>query len=480
MSDDPAQRLTERQLEVLELLAKGLTNPEIAGVLGVARATVKNHVSAVLSALDVTNRTEAVGALSSLKGQARSQEPPVPGFGQRPAIAVLPFDALDAAEGDAEQAYFADGLVEDLITRLAAWRWFPVIARNSTFAYRRRGEPIDVSRVGRELGARYVVEGSSRRSGDRVRVTAQLIDAESGAHVIARRYDRKAADVFAIQDEIVEAIVSALAPAVARVERLRAVRLATPDLGAWECVQRGLHHYYGFGPDDIREAQHLFERALRLDPSCAPAYTALALNHMTAAMFSYAPDPATAIGLARDAARQAVTLDPEDGAAHAVAGSAMGLLRQTEQALVALRRSLELDPSSAFACFAYGLNILTFDGAEEASRMFERALRLSPRDPLFHDFEGAAATAFHISGRHEEAIAMARSSMASLGDAGFSYQPLIAASLARLGRLDEARSEASLLQEQFPNASLDPARLFVADEVIDYVAESLRIAGFRA
>ena len=166
MAMDLAPQLTERQLEVLELIAKGLTNADIARVLGIAQATAKNHVSAVLQALDVTNRAEAVGLLDGLAGRDAPAERSVPGFGRRPAIAVLPFDDFG---GDEHQRHFADGLVEDLITRLASWRWFPVIARNSSFLYRERGESVDVAQVGRELGARYVLEGSSRRSADRVR-----------------------------------------------------------------------------------------------------------------------------------------------------------------------------------------------------------------------------------------------------------------------------------------------------------------------
>jgi len=474
MAVDPAPRLTERQLEVLELVSKGLTNAEIARVLGIARATAKNHVSAVLQALDVSNRTEAVGLLDSLTRREAPQEGSIPGFGRRPAIAVLPFDDFG---GGPDQRAFADGLVEDLITRLARWRWFPVIARNSSFAFRERGETVDIAKVGRALGARYVLEGSSRRSEDRVRVTAQLIDAETAQHAWAERYDRGVKDVFAIQDEIVEAIFAALAPALAQVERLRAARIPAPDLGAWECVQRGLHHYYRLARDEIEQGRALFARALELDPGCAPAHSAIAWSHMADAMLGHGGNPLESIGSALTAARRAVALDPEDAAAHTALGGSLALLRQGEEARVALDRALALDPSSALASFSYGLSTLSLDTAGESLRYFQRALRLSPRDPLAHDFEGAIATAFHLAGRHEEAIAMTRRSMASQREAGFSYEPVIAASLARLGRVDEARAAIAQLLTRFPNPSLEPARIFAADEVIDHLQEGLRLAG---
>lgn len=475
MASGASPQLTQRQLEVLELLAKGLTNADIARVLGIARATAKNHVSAVLQALDVANRTEAVGMLEHLNLRETEEEAGVPGFGRRPAIAVLPFDDFGAG---GEQRVFADGLAEDLITRLASWRWFPVTARNSTFACREDGRAVDVARVARELGARYVVEGSSRRAGDRVRVTAQLIDAETGSHVWADRYDRDVADVFSLQDEIVESIVAALAPVLARVERLRAARLANPDLGAWECLQRGLHHYYLFLEEEIRAGRALFERALQLDPAFAPSFAAISLSHTTDVMLGYGGDPAASMGRALDAARKAVALDPLDAAAHTALGGALGLLRQVPEARLALERALELDPSSALASFAYGLTVLDLQEAETSVAYFRRALRLSPLDPMRHDFEGALSVACYIAGRYEESIAMAARSMASQGEVGFAYDPMIAASLARMGRDEEARVASEELRRRFPNASLEPARVFTSDDVIDHVREGLALAGF--
>jgi adenylate cyclase len=283
--------------------------------------------------------------------------------------------------------------------------------------------------------------------------------------------------VFAIQDEIVEAIFAALAPALTRFERLRAARLPAPDLSAWECVQRGLHHYYRMLPDEIAAARALYERATRGDPGFALAWTALAWSHMADVMLGYASDAAASLGQALVAARRAVTLDPDDASAHAALGGAMALSGRRDEAGRSLRRALDLDPSSPMANFSYGLNVLDLEHAEEARACFLRALRLSPHDPMAHDFEGGLAFASFLAGRYDEAIEMARQSMASQGEAGFSYEPVIAASLARMGRLDEARAAATALQARYPDASLEPARVFTREEAIDQLREALALAG---
>ena len=185
----------------------------------------------------------------------------VPGFEGRPAIAVLPFDNLS---GDPEQEYFADGIAEDLITRLSASRWFPVIARNSSFTY--KGKAVDVKQVGRELGVRYVVEGSVRKAEDRIRISAQLIDATTGAHVWAETYDRELRDIFGLQDEITQAIVTSMHPELERLEQERAVRRDPVTLDAWDCILRGWWHLWNYTEGGILAAQRSFERAIELDP----------------------------------------------------------------------------------------------------------------------------------------------------------------------------------------------------------------------
>jgi len=387
----PNHPLTPRQLEVLELVAKGLTNQEIGNVLGISMGTARNHVAAVLEGLDVTNRTEAATALAEL-GSGPSMPPidpafTVTGFGDRPAIVVLPFDNLSR---DPNDEYFADGLVEDLTTRLACYRWFPVIARNSAFVW--KGRPVDMKEVSETLGARYLVEGSTRRSGGRVRVTAQLIDGSTGRHIWADRFDRDLTELFEVQDEIVDTIIGALAPAIAGFDRLRATRVPAQDLDAWDCVQRGFWHFYKGEPDELGAAAGWFQRAIELDSACAPGFVGLSQTLGLQVLWGQGESIAKDMVPAFEAANRAVALDPDDASAHANVGVMLAMSARGEEALPSLCRATELNPSLANAFFGLGHAHLVSD-PDESVRMFERAIRLSPRDPLlgtFHAYLGHA------------------------------------------------------------------------------------------
>ena len=230
----------------------------------------------------------------------------VPGFGGAPAIAVLAFDNLS---GDPEQEYFADGIAEDLVTRLSSWRSFPVIARNSSFTY--KGRAVDVQKVGSELGARYIVEGSVRKAGDRVRISAQLIDASTGTHVWAEMYDRQLRDIFAIQDEIVEEVVGAMRPQLVQSERLRAVREQPRDLGAYDLTIRGRWHYFRYSKGDNAKARSFFERALDIDPSYAKAWSRLAATHLMDVFYEWADLPAESLIEMERATRACIEADSE-------------------------------------------------------------------------------------------------------------------------------------------------------------------------
>jgi adenylate cyclase len=484
--------LTPRQLEVLELLAKGLTNPEIAGVLGIAAGTVKLHVSAVIAALGVTNRTEAAVALGELtvassRSQGREAGTRVPGFGDRPALVVLPFDNLGT---DPEQDHFADGLSEDLTTALACWRWFPVIARNSAFSY--RGRSVDVTQVAAELGARYVIEGSTRRSGGRVRVHVQLIDGESGAHLLAERYDFELNDVFSVQDEIVASIFSALEPTLARVEGLRARHKAPQQLTVWESFQRGLSSLNRHDRAGAEDARAFLARAVETGPEFAPAHAALALSRIMDATIAAGrtqgerdADPMEAM---RDAAkcvvdalalgRRAVDLDPRDAAAHGALAGALALSGQTQEAEAAFRRSLDLNPSSASASWGLGNLMLATDRSEEASASYQRSLRLSPRDPLLHHFLGGFGIADLLLGRWEEALESFRRSVSVSPPEGMSYLPCLTTCLVLLGREDEARAEARAVFELRRGFNLQLARLLGPQRLIDLMRETYARIGF--
>ena len=233
----------------------------------------------------------------------------------KPSIAVLAFDNLS---GDPEQEYFADGIAENLITALSRIRWLLVIARNSTFTY--KGKAVDVKQVGREMGVRYVLEGSVRKAGGRVRISAQLIDADTGAHVWARRYDRELEDIFAVQDEITETIVAAIEPELGEVERERAHRKPPDSLDAWESYQRGLWHMWRMDAEDLAEARRLFQRAAELDPNFVQPLAASGYALFLEATNSYADSPLENFERALRLANKAISLDDKEALAHFTLG----------------------------------------------------------------------------------------------------------------------------------------------------------------
>jgi adenylate cyclase len=461
---------------VLELMARGLVNREIASALGIAPATVKRHVSMVIDALGVTNRTEAVAALHGLGLQSQETETrpdhAVPGFGSRPAIAVLPFDNLSS---DPEQEYFADGLVEDLTTGLAAHRWFPVIARNSCFVYKGRG--VDIGQVSRELGARYIVEGSTRRAGDRVRIQVQLIDGASGEHVFAERYDRELTDIFVLQDEVVERIVMALQPALFRIEGVRATRRPARDLDAWECVQRGVLLGWNRTKEALVESRPLFQRAAELDPGFAAPQTCLSGTHIGELTLGFSESPAESAAAALHHAERAVQLDDRDAAAQFALSGALYLHRRLTEAEAAALRTIELDPSFARAYWGLTFTRRTPEQAEEAVALLEKAIRLSPQDPMLHEFRSYLASAYFVAGRDAEALAEAGRALVLHRGSPFA-QGLATAAAAFLGRDDEAKRGLATLLEIDPHHQPDVLRLFHPEALIDRYVEGLRRAGF--
>ena len=351
----------------------------------------------------------------------------------KPSIAVLSFQNMS---GDAEQEYFADGVVEDIITALSRIRWLFVIARNSSFIY--KGQAVDIKRVGRELGVRYVLEGSVRRGGNRIRVTAQLIDALSGAHVWAERYDRDLSDIFAVQDEITSSVAGVIEPALAEAEQQRALRKLPERLDAWEAYQRGMWHFNKHGAEENRTAQGFFRQAMTIDPKFSPAHYgyALALQwdvwHYSTRSFLEVQGPA------REEAGIAVSLDDKDAVAHAVLAHMLMWGSEWEAAIAEARTAVALNPNSAFVISMLGC-VLGFGGyREEALDRLRQAMRASPHDPLTwlwlqwvgavqlfaQDFEAAAVTLREVI-RLRPGFVMPYGTMA--------------ASLAHLGRLNEAR-----------------------------------------
>ncbi len=321
----------------------------------------------------------------------------------KPSLVVLPFQNMS---GDPEQDYFVDGLVEDITTSLCCIRSLFVIARNSAFSY--KGQAVDVRQVGRELGVRYVMEGSVRRVGNRVRITGQLVDATSGVHVWTDRFDEALDDVFQLQDRVAERAAGAIEPTIQRVEIERVRRKATQDLAAYDYYLRGLARLHEGSGEAARAAYSLFIKATELDPTYGAAYglAAFSAGRMKSSglLAVSAPEIAEGVRLAW-LATQYGRDDPTALCYAALPLSVLGLNRKAGAGVI--DRACALNPNSAMAWYVSGATRNFLGETASAIAKFERAIRLSPVDPLLHQFLGGMAFALNLEGRHEEAVAVA-------------------------------------------------------------------------
>jgi TolB-like protein/cytochrome c-type biogenesis protein CcmH/NrfG len=381
----------------------------------------------------------------ALSHQALSHQAlPLP---DRPAIAVLPFTNLT---GDPEQEYFSDGISEDIITALSKLRWFFVIARNSSFIY--KGKAVHMKQIAEELGVGYVVEGSVQRGGDRVRITAQLNDVATGSHIWAERYDRGLADVFAVQDEITEAIVATIEPQLYAAENFRARRKPPDSMDAWDLVMRALSHCWRVTRQDNMVAQALLEKATAIDPHYGQALGVLAASHTFSAHMGWA-DMATVAPIAERAALAAILADSEDPWAHYALGCAYLSTRRFDDSLAEFELALRLNPNFSLAQGYYGLTLAYCGRWEDADLAARRALRLSPRDPFSAVFYGIAAYAQFVGRNYDEAMRLAREGIRQRGDFVGAYRVLTAAA-AMAGADDVAKSALQELRRAQPNISL--------------------------
>jgi len=395
----------------------------------------------------------------------------------KPSIAVLPFTNMS---GDPEQEYFADGVTEDLITALSRIRWFFVIARNSCFAY--KGQSTDIRDVARKLGVAYVLEGSVRKAGNRVRVTAQLIDGGSGNHVWAQRYDRDLEDIFSVQDEITETLAGAIEPELGKAERERARTRRPDDLRAWDLCQRGLWHTYKRTRQDLADAQHMFRQAIEIDPGLARAYAAAEEAFFFQFVGGYVDTGEAAKADALRFAEKAVQLDGEDAFNRYALGRALTLVRRHDSAVFELRKAIELNPSFAQAHSALAMALATGGHPEEALPHIELAMRLSPQDPYFGQFLVRRAEACLFSGRVVEAVEAAERSLRE-PNIQWSRWAILAAAQAHLGRLEEARRSIEALRILRPEIDLAFTRDYwpIADaNALEYLLDGLRKAGMSA
>jgi TolB-like protein len=352
----------------------------------------------------------------------------------KPSIAVLPFQNMS---GDAEQEYFADGMVEEIITALSRMRWPFVIARNSSFTY--KGRTVDVKQVGRELGVRYVLEGSVRKAANRIRITGQLIDTSTGAHLWANRFDGGLEDVFELQDRVTSSVVGAIAPKLEQAEIERAKRKPTESLDAYDYYLRGLANLYHWTKESVNEALRLFHKAIQLDADFGPAYGVAAWCYfwrMANGWTTVRPHDVAEVSLLAGRAAESGT---DDAIALSFSGLALGLVAGEVEAGAALvDRALVLNPNLAAAWYASGYFRANLGDHDIAIEHIARAMRLSPLDPQMFYMRHLTALAHFLAGRYDEAWPLAE--RASRERPNFlACLRVAAASNALAGRLDEAR-----------------------------------------
>jgi adenylate cyclase len=392
-----------------------------------------------------------------MPGDVRHRSEPIPaapGKTVRPSIAVLPFSNMS---GDREQEYFSDGITEDIITDLSKIAGLFVIARNSSFVY--KGKTVSIPDVARDLGVRYVLEGSVRRAGSRVRVTAQLIDSTNGGHVWAERYDRQLDDIFAVQDDVTQSIVGMLKVRLTPDEMKRAIGVGTKNIEAYDYCLRGHASYLTFTPDGIRLARDLYQRAYETDPGYAEPHAAIARSHAYEWTTGLSRDRARTLDIAVVEAERAVELDPELPIAHATLGWASLWVGDHARALATTERSVQLAPNDADILIWRAFCLSWCGCAIEATNLLETAFRLNPHVPALYYL--ARGQNYFVMEAFDRAIDV-------LGQGTMKFPTFIpcylflAASLALSGQMDEAAKVKADIHRLSPNYSANAAAFFVA------------------
>jgi adenylate cyclase len=388
----------------------------------------------------------AAGTASEISGQRQISAPPLPDM---PSIAVLPFENMS---GDPEQQYFADGMVEEITTALSRFKWLFVIARNSSFTF--KGKAVDIKEVGLRLGVRYILEGSVRKSSGKVRITGQLIDAVTGAHIWADRFERDLTDVFALQDEVAVAVVSAIEPKLRRQEIALATRRRPDNLTAYDFYLRALPHFYTSTREGFAESIKLAHSALELDTRFSFVAALASLCHTLNVTMGYAVDPQFDRREAIRLFRLALSIDDSDPVTLANAATVSAfMVGDSESEIEMADRAVSLNPNAFEAWHGRGWVYRIAGLPEEAIRSFERAIRLSPVDPLLHrSFIGMAMALIEL-GRFEEAISAARKAVRQNPAHSASYRCL-ASAFAHLGGDAEAREAAACVLVHDPSFTI--------------------------
>ena len=447
---------------------EGLAEPGGILVSGTTYDQVKSKVDVAFDDVGVRELKNIVEPVRCYRivGTPQVKVPATKAAIEKPSIAVLPFTNMS---GDPEQQYFSDGITEDIITELSRSRSLFVIARNSSFQY--RDKAVDMHKVARELGVRYVVEGSVRKMGDRIRITAQLIDAVPGIHLWSERFDRGIEDLFAVQDEVTQTIVATVSGRLEEAEIRSAANRRTNSLPAYDCFLRGVELLRGYGADDNRRARELFEQATSLDPNFAVAHAYLALSLLVENGYGSASQSIKDRSL--DIALVAVRLDPRDSRCHLFLGQAYRFRSEFDTAISHMERSIKLNPNDATGVAQFGALLTVAGRAGEGIDLIRKAMRLNPYHPEW--YWGVLAAALYAGRRYEEALEANQENRASKHPWTMART---AACLARLGRLDESRevaAEVLRLNPDFHLRAAMPPYKYEADA--EHLLDGMRQAG---
>lgn len=468
-------KLSPREEEIAKAYSDGESYNQIADRLFIAPSTVRTHLTTIYRKLGVSSKLELhkfFEAKSQSSEDANNRSTLLP---DKPSIAVLAFENMS---GDPDQEYFSDGITDDIITALSRSPWLFIIARNTTFTY--KGAKVDVKRVADDLGVRYVLEGSVRRSGDRIRVTAQLIDGLSGGHVWSERYDGLLADVFDLQDEITGNVVASILTRVHLTAGEPVEKRLRPDLTVWELTMRAWHLLYDFDAESYVKAEALLEQALERDPESAEAHLVYSVILYHSVVLGFADDASATAKKAYEQGRRATRLDDRNEYAQWALGLSCFALRRHEEAVTALDRAIELNPNCSVAQGSLGTALGLLSRVDEAIVSQEIAIRSNPRDPsIFFRFSGMAL-AHYLAERFNTAIEWA-SKAVHLMPQWYFGQFLLIASYVRAGRQEDAKAAVENCYSALPNASVsDLDRMPLKDAAeMERIKDCLREAGLR-
>jgi adenylate cyclase len=421
--DQVCDKLSFRFEDMGEQSVKNIARP-----IGIHRISLENNSGTVVTPAHALPRSSVASS-------------------ERPTLAVLPFANIS---GDLEQEYFADGISEDIITGLSKLRWFFVIARNSSFAF--KGKTVDVKRVARELGVRYVLEGSVRKGGNRVRITAQLIDAGTGNHIWADRYDGDLSDVFALQDEITRKVVAAIEPRLLEAEGIHSQNRSPEDLGAWDMVIQANYLFWRLTKTEGEAAVEMLDRTVKRYPDYAAAHSMLAFALLVSRLLGWsftAPQVQQAAALASRAAE----LDDSDPWAHLALGYLAHTMRRTDEAVEEYQRAIDLNPNFAAAYGYLGYTLALAGRSDQAIPHLETAIRLSPQDPQNAIFNTGLGAAHYLAERYAEAVGFGRKAIQQRSQITAGHRIYIA-SLAQAGQIDDARAALGRLKAIHPETSI--------------------------